>query len=287
MTNLKYARTPDTVAQVLAEMPAPVAVPDSAAVEVTTTTGRVHIVLPAYNEEGSLAPLLKRIDEVARTQPLDVWVIDDGSSDGTAQMAISGPPELEVHLVTHQVNRGLGRAVQTGLLSVLAVAADEDILVVMDADDTHDPALIPAMVREIADGADIAICSRFTPGGDDSTAPPLRRALSRGAAMTFDHVTRIEGVHDFTSGYRAYRVSLLRRAAGHWGQRLIEEQGFACMVELLLKLRHCNPRVAEVPLVLQYDRKLGASKLRLGRTLRQYFKLFVREHFTPPPSRVI
>jgi dolichol-phosphate mannosyltransferase len=286
MTNLEYVRTPDTVAQVLAEIPAPAGVLD-AAVEVPTATGRVHIVLPAYNEEGSLGPLLRRIDEVARTQPLDVWVIDDGSSDGTAGVAISGPAELEVHLVAHQVNRGLGQAVQTGLLSVLAVAADEDILVVMDADDTHDPALIPAMVSEIAEGADIAICSRFTPGGDDSTAPAFRRVLSRGAAMTFDHVTRIEGVHDFTSGYRAYRVSLLRRAAGHWGQRLIEEQGFACMVELLLKLRHCNPRVAEVPLVLQYDRKLGASKLRLGRTLRQYFKLFVREQFTPPPSRVV
>lgn len=253
----------------------------------SAATRLVHIVLPAYNEEGSLVPLLNRINDLAASQPLDVWVIDDGSTDRTAEAAAGSPSSLDVHVVTHDVNRGLGQAVQTGIRSVLAMADDDDVLVVMDADDTHDPALIPAMVHEIDTGADITICSRFTPGGDDSTAPRFRRLLSRGAAMTFDHVARIDGVHDFTSGYRAYRVSLLRRAADHWGERLIEEQGFACMVELLLKLRHCHPQFAEVPLVLQYDRKQGASKLRLARTLRQYFKLFVRDSFSPPPYRKI
>ena len=122
---------------------------------------------------------------------------------------------------------------------------------------------------------------------NDATAPPLRRLMSRGAAHMFRVVAKVDGVRDFTSGYRAYRVSLLRRAAGHWGERLVVEQGFACMVELLLKLRHCNPRIAEVPLVLQYDRKQGASKLKLARTLKQYFKLLVRESFTPAPYRQV
>jgi dolichol-phosphate mannosyltransferase len=80
-------------------------------------------------------------------------------------------------------------------------------------------------------------------------------------------------------------VSLLRRAIGHYGERLVEEQGFACMVELLMKLRHCNPQIAEVPLVLQYDRKQGASKLKLGRTMKQYLKLVVRENVSPAPYR--
>ncbi|KUI39750.1 glycosyltransferase [Mycobacterium sp. GA-2829] len=248
---------------------------------------QVHIVLPAYNEEGSLRPLLERIDRLAATQPLTVWVIDDGSADGTAAVAADGPESLTVNVVSHEVNLGLGQAIQTGLRSVLATASDDDVLVVMDADDTHDPTLVTALVREIDNGADIAICSRFTDGGDDTTAPPLRRVMSRGAAHMFRTVAKIDGVRDFTSGYRAYRVSLLRRATGHWGERLVVEQGFACMVELLLKLRHCNPRIAEVPLVLQYDRKQGASKLKLARTLRQYFKLLVRESFTPAPYRQV
>ncbi|MFS0897885.1 glycosyltransferase [Mycolicibacterium litorale] len=255
--------------------------------EAETRLGRVHIVLPAYNEERSLPPLLERIDRLAASQPLTVWVIDDGSADDTAAVATGGPPSLHVNLVSHDVNLGLGQAIQTGLRSVLTVAADDDVLVVMDADDTHDPTLVAALVAEIDNGADIAICSRFTDGGDDTTAPPLRRLMSRGAAHMFRVVAKVDGVRDFTSGYRAYRVSLLRRAAGHWGERLVVEQGFACMVELLLKLRHLNPRIAEVPLVLQYDRKQGASKLKLARTLRQYFTLLVRESFTPAPYRQI
>ncbi|MDQ3404676.1 MAG: dolichol-phosphate mannosyltransferase, partial [Actinomycetota bacterium] len=73
----------------------------------------------------------------------------------------------------------------------------------------------------------------------------------------------------------------------HWGERLIEEQGFACMVELLLKLRHCEPVITEIPLHLRYDRKQGASKLRLRRTIAQYLKLLVRDRLAPAPYRTL
>ena len=84
-----------------------------------------------------------------------------------------------------------------------------------------------------------------------------------------------------------HRVSLLARAAAHWGERLIEERGFACMVELLLKLRHCRPVVTEVPLTLRYDRKQGPSKIRIGRTVGQYLKLLVRDRLSPAPYRAL
>ena len=150
----------------------------------------------------------------------------------------------------------------------------------MDADDTHDPAMIRKMHERIDQGADVVICSRFVAGGDDSTAPPFRRLLSRGAAVTFERMLGLDGVHDFTSGFRAYRVSLLARAAKHWGERLVEERGFACMVELLLKLRHANPVIAEVPLVLQYDRKLSAQQAQAAPHHRP-----VREAAGPGPAR--
>lgn len=252
--------------------------------ETARTYGRVHVVLPAYNEAASLPALLRRIAEVALTQPLTTWVVDDGSSDATAD-TVAGISGLDVRLVRHPVNLGLGQAVQSGLRAVLAAAQSDDIVVVMDADDTHDPAMIPTLGREITAGADVVICSRFVEGGDDATAPLRRRILSRGAAVLFHHTLRVDGVRDFTSGFRAYRVSLLRRAAGHWGERLIEERGFACMVELLLKLRHCLPVINEVPLKLQYDRKKGPSKLKLCRTLVQYLGLLTRDRLSPAPYR--
>jgi dolichol-phosphate mannosyltransferase len=252
------------------------------------TRGTTHVVLPAYNEAAGLPLLLRRLADLAYAGKLTVWVIDDGSSDTTAEIAAAGLPGLDVRLVCHPVNLGLGQAVQSGLRAVLATAAlDDDIVVVMDADDTHDPALIPLLRTEIDGGADVAICSRFVGGGDDTTAPFGRRLLSRGAAVLFNRTLRVGGVRDFTSGFRAYRVSLLDRAARHWGERLIEEQGFACMVELLLKLRHCRPVITEVPLTLRYDRKQSDSKLRIRRTIVQYVKLLTRDRLSPAPYRAL
>lgn len=247
--------------------------------------GHAHVVLPAYNEEAALPPLLRRFATLARTEEITVWVVDDGSSDRTADLAAIGVPGLEVRLVRHGANLGLGQAVRSGLQAVLEVAEPDDVVVVMDADDTHDPALIPPLQDQIQAGADIAICSRFVRGGDDSSAPRLRRLLSRAAALLLRRMLGLAGVRDFTSGFRAYRVAVLERATLHWGERLIEERGFACMVELLLKLRHCEPVVTEVPLLLRYDRKPGGSKLALGRTLAQYLMLLVRTRLAPPPYR--
>ena len=256
---------------------------DPAHTPVTAT----HIVLPAYNEGGSLPSLLARLSELATssTVPLTVWVVDDGSSDNTGDLAREGVPGLDVRLVAHPVNLGLGQAVHSGLRAVLVSAAPDDVVVIMDADDTHDVTLVPRMRDAMDAGADIVIASRFVSGGDDHTAPPFRRLLSRGAAWLFRLALPLDGVKDFTSGYRAYRVSLLRRASSHYGERLVEEQGFACMVELLLKLRHCRPVMGEVPLVLRYDRKSGPSKLRLKRTILQYCKLLIRDRLAPPPFR--
>lgn len=249
------------------------------------TGGVAQVVLPAYNEQASLPGLLARLAATARTEKMIVWIVDDGSVDETAAVAAAGVPGLDVRLVRHARNRGLGQAVQTGIRSALAAADPDDYVVVMDADDTHDPAMISLLRTGLEAGADIVICSRFVDGGDDRTAPAYRRLLSRGAAVTFRRVLKVAGVHDFTSGFRAYRVQVLAQASKHWGERLIEERGFACMVELLLKLRHFDPVVAEVPLVLQYDRKQGASKLRLRRTIGQYVTLLARDRLSPAPDR--
>ncbi len=244
----------------------------------------IYVALPALNEAESLPNLFRRILNLPSTvrDQLAIFVVNDGSTDSTSSLAKSWSDRLPVTVLDHPVNLGLGQAVQSGIRSVLSVADADDILVIMDADDTHDPALMIELQGAIKKGADIAIASRFVPGGDDSTAPPSRRLLSRGAAICCRAALPVDNaVGDFTSGYRAYRISVLNRAIEHWGDRLIEEKGFACMVELLLKLSYCTPRIEEVPMQLEYNRKQGASKITIFRTIIQYLRLAIRERLSP------
>lgn len=246
----------------------------------------IHVVLPAYNEEEALPVLLDRFANHRICSKLRVWVVNDGSKDKTGEFALQRNDKLSVTLLNHPVNLGLGQALQTGISAAVRKGRPDDVLVVMDADDTHDIDLIEPMVSNIDEGDDIVIASRFVMGGDDRTAPQFRRFLSRGAAWVFTSVLPLQGINDFTSGYRAYRMSLLANAKTHWGDRLIEERGFACMVELLLKLRYWSPKISEVPIVLRYDRKLGASKINISRTIFQYFQMTLRDRFEPPPIEV-
>ncbi len=248
----------------------------------------VYYVLPAYNEEESLPNLLNRITKLKTTHnvKVNVIVVNDGSTDKTEEVVTDiRTNNIHLTLVNHKKNMGLGQAVQTGIKEALSQATHNDIIVIMDADDTHDVALLDNMIEKIESGADIVIASRFVEGGNDKSAPPFRRLLSRGASFVFKTVLPLNKIKDFTSGYRAYRVNILKKASIHYGETLINEQGFACMVELLLKLRHWSPTIVEIPFELRYDRKLGASKLKLSKTLMQYLKLAIRDKVSPEPRR--
>ena len=247
----------------------------------------VYFVLPAYNEEESLPNLLTRLRDLKSDYniKLNIVVVNDGSTDATAKVTQESAAGLRLTLVNHEKNMGLGQAVQTGIKEALSQAGVHDIIIIMDADDTHDVSLMDRMITRIENGADIVIASRFVSGGNDKSAPPFRRLLSRGASLVFKTLLPLNKINDFTSGFRAYRVSLLNKASIYWGETLILEQGFACMVELLLKLRHWEPNIQEIPFFLRYDRKIGTSKLKLFKTLFQYLKLGIRDRVSPAPRR--
>jgi dolichol-phosphate mannosyltransferase len=146
----------------------------------------------------------------------------------------------------------------------------------MDADDTHTPLAIAQMVTRINEGFDVLIASRYRPGSSVIGVPVHRRFLSYAASLLFQSIFPIPGVRDFTCGYRAYRASVLRQAFTRYREEFINEEGFQCMVDILLKLRRMNLRFSEVPLVLRYDRKGGKSKMKVLRTSLRTLRLMVR-----------
>ncbi|MDR5684492.1 MAG: glycosyltransferase [Armatimonadota bacterium] len=238
----------------------------------------VWVILPAFNEAENLPGLLSELDALATdTLPgVRVVLVDDGSTDATGEIARSWAGPCRPEVIAHGANRGLAAAVLTGLRAAVNRCGTDDVIVTMDADGSHRPAQIPAMVREIADGADVIIASRYRPGARTAGVSAIRSLYSLGARALLSVLFPIPGVRDYTCGFRAYRAALLGRARQRYGDRWIESQGFSVMTEILLKLRPLRPVVREVPIDLRYDLKRGRSKLVAGRTIRQYLGMIVR-----------
>jgi dolichol-phosphate mannosyltransferase len=232
----------------------------------------VYILLPAFNEEQSLREEVTRIDGACRAAGLEyeVVIVDDGSRDATAEIAHSLSARLPVRLLVHASNQGLGAALRTGLADLVERADDDDCIVMKDADNTQDPALIRLMRSRIAHGADVVIASRFQRGGREVGLATHRRILSRGAGILFQCLCPVPGVRDYTCGYRAFRVATLVRAWSYYAETggLVERGDFSATAELLLKVARLTDRIEEVPLVLRYDLKGGRSKMRIWRAIR-------------------
>jgi dolichol-phosphate mannosyltransferase len=249
-----------------------------AAAPYITRQQAVWIVLPAYNEEQSLPPLLEAIQSALEAADVShhVIVVDDGSRDGTASVVREASLRMPVELVPHSVNQGLAAAIRTGIAAALQRCGAHDVIVTMDCDNTHPPRLITGMLAKIAAGQDVVIASRFQPGAEVIGVPASRQLYSIAAKWLFQIMFPIRGVRDYTCGYRAYRVAALRLAADRYGDDLISETGFSCMADLLLKLRRLPLTMGEVPLELRYDRRGEGSKMRVLRTIRQTLMLMLR-----------
>ena len=243
----------------------------------------IYVVLPAYNEEDSIPTLLERIDTAMKTfqLPYQTLVVNDGSKDRTVERVLALAEKLPIELLDHVVNKGLGQAILTGLRRGSELARDEDLVVTMDADNTHDPMLINEMVKKISAGKDLVIASRYEKGGQEIGLSWIRHILSGGASFLLRLFFPIRGAKDYTCGYRAYTGRLLHRAFRIYGDDLVEERGFTCMAEILLKMRSLYANVGEVPLVLRYDLKVGASKMKVVRTILRYAVLMTQIRFRP------
>jgi dolichol-phosphate mannosyltransferase len=236
------------------------------------------IVLPAFNEGAGLGGLIERTgDAVKAVGPFEILVVDDGSTDQTAAIAAGAAGSLPVRILSHSINRGYGCALRTGLTEAVRAGGT---VVTLDADESHDPGLILRMLEEIEAGYELVIASRFRLGGAEIGVPWRRRLISRCASLVCRLTLSMGNVRDYTSGYRAYRSSLLERMIRMRGEeRFLRSSGFAGGLELLLNAASLGAHVTEIPLVLRYDKKRSASKLRLTRDLPPYLSILLRHRF--------
>lgn len=234
----------------------------------------ITVLLPAYNEEKDLPGLLERLDQALNSiGGYQVLVVDDGSQDTTAEIVRAAQKFMPVTLIQHPQNMGLGAAIRTGLK---AAAMLNGTIVTLDADNSQDPLLIPDMVEKIEAGADVVIASRFRPGAQEVGVPPHRIMLSHLSSGVIRRLVRYPEARDYTCGFRAYRLETIRQLIDTYGDNFLRENGFSCMLEVLLNIKRIGGKVAEVPLVLRYDLKEGASKMRIIRTSWRYLVTITR-----------
>lgn len=240
----------------------------------------IFVVFPAFNEEPVIRPTLLALAEAMRGRAFRAVLVDDGSTDRTVVEAERAASEragsLPLTVLQHDRNRGLGVGLRTGIGWCLDQAGDEDVIVTLDADGTHPPALIPALIAALDEGHDLAIASRYRPGAEVHGVPRHRRALSDLGRLLFHVLYPIRGVRDYTCCFRAYRVPLLRRARLLYGDALSNARGFEAVTDLLLRLEPLGVRVGEIGIVLHYDGRVGRSKMKILRTVRSTLGLLAR-----------
>jgi glycosyltransferase involved in cell wall biosynthesis len=215
----------------------------------------VVVVVPTYNEVDNIGPLCRRV-RVALADA-DILIVDDGSPDGTANAARAIGGELgRIDVIDQTVKGGLGAAYRAGFRE--AIARGADICVQLDADLSHDPAALPALVANVEHGADLAIGSRYVPGGLTVDWPWQRRALSRWGNRYAAGVLGL-AVNDATAGYRAYSTDALRKM----DYETVTADGYGFQVEMTHRLVGIGGRIVEFPITFS-ERVAGESKLNKG-----------------------
>lgn len=226
----------------------------------------VVVVVPTYNEADNIVALCEHVRTAL--PEADVLIVDDSSPDGTAQLARRAGERLGRISVLEQADKGgLGAAYRAGFLA--AIDRGAEICIQIDADLSHDPAMLPALVANIEHGADLAIGSRYVPGGRTTNWPRNRHALSRWGNRYAAGVLGL-AVNDATAGLRAYSVSALQRM----DFETVRADGYGFQVEMTHRLVRAGGLIVEFPITFS-ERVAGESKLS-GGIIHEAFVLVAR-----------
>ncbi len=227
---------------------------------------RATVVVPTYNEIDNIERLCREVLAVA--PQVQILVVDDASPDGTADKAEALAAELgHISVLRREGKSGLGSAYRAGLRRAIDDGAE--ICVQMDADMSHDPAILPALLANIEHGADLAIGSRYVPGGRTVNWPPRRRMLSRWGNRYAAGVLGL-AINDATAGYRAYSSAALERMQFE----KVKADGYGFQVEMTFRLLRVNGKMVEFPITF-HDRTEGESKMS-GHIIREALLLVVK-----------
>ena len=219
----------------------------------------VWVVIPTYNEAGTVVPLVEAVRSVTGADPDAQWrilIVDDASPDGTGELADAmAAADPRISVLHRPGKHGLGAAYLHGMRVALERGADA--VLEFDADGSHPADAVPRMLAALRAGADLAIGSRWVPGGGIVDWPWHRQAISR-AGNVYARVMLGSPVRDMTAGCRAFRASLLRSIP----LDQVHSQGYCFQIDMTRRAHLAGATIVEVPIVFR-ERELGVSKMSL------------------------
>ncbi len=214
---------------------------------------RAVLCLPTYNERENLESMIEALAEMLDTSRDEVLVIDDGSPDGTGEIADRLAGEHPWVSVLHRETKdGIGPAYIAGFRRALAEGAE--LVLEMDCDFSHDPADVPRLIAAAAD-ADLVLGSRYAPGGGTANWGLLRRIVSRGGCLYAQVILGLR-VRDLTGGFKCFRRETLEAI----DLDALSAHGYAFQIETTYRVKRAGLRVTEIPITF-VERRAGASKM--------------------------
>ena len=215
---------------------------------------RALVCVPTFNERDNVESLVRALGEVLDPEHDRVLVIDDSSPDGTGEIADRLAGELSWLSVLHRERKeGIGAAYLAGF--ALALESDAELVLEMDCDFSHDPRDVPRLIGACADGADVALGSRWVPGGGTVNWGLGRRIVSRGGSLYARTVLGV-GIRDLTGGFKCFRRGVLETI----DLGAIETRGYGFQIEGTYRALRAGFRVVELPITF-VDRRVGESKM--------------------------
>lgn len=239
---------------------------------------RLFFVIPVFNEAPNIAALFdafRRLrGELAPRFELRFILVDDGSTDGTADEARRDAGGLELEVLQHEVNRGPGAAFASAFTRLAQLLEDADWVITMEGDNTSRHQLIKQMLTRADEGFDAVFASPYMYGGGFTQTSFLRKFLSSGANLIVKDLLDIQGILTVSSFFRLYRAATLTRLQAAFGPGIVERTGFESMVEMVMKMAMLGITISEVAMLLDSSLRKGKSKMKILRTIRGYLVLW-------------
>jgi dolichol-phosphate mannosyltransferase len=238
------------------------------------------MLIPVFNERQNISTLLEGVEakssDLLRSAPansLKLLLLDDGSTDGTAEAAEGIPVSFSLQVVRNARNCGPGSAFASGFEHLGKHVQDQDFVITLEGDNTSRLETACRMLVRMREGYDAVLASPYAYGGGFQHTSLHRLILSHGANALLKSAVGIHGIHTMSSFFRVMRGSLLTDLRAAFGERVIERTGFECMAELLIKMILLGATISEVEMVLDSSKRAGRSKMRLLPTIRGYLAL--------------